>query len=170
MLKIIITGPESSGKTTLAQSLAKHYHTDWVPEYARDYLDRLDRPYQEEDLVIIAQGQIEREDELAQSTDLLICDTSLLVIKIWSEYRYGRYHPWILEQLAERPVDLYLLCRPDIPWEYDPQRENAHDRDVLFKQYQEALTRQKQNYVTISENRSQRLPQAIKAIDSLRDS
>ena len=167
MRKIVVTGPESSGKTTLAESLAKHYHTVWVPEYARDYINQLDRLYQEQDLLTIAWGQVSREDHLAQTTDLLICDTSLLVIKIWSEYRYGRCHPWIPEQLAQRPVDLYLLCSPDIPWKYDPQRENAQDRDVLFKQYQQALIHQR--YVTIQGNHTQRLAQAINAINSLRD-
>ena len=167
MRKIVITGPESSGKTTLAASLAKHYQVPWVAEYARDYLNQLDQPYQEKDLLTIAQGQISREDRAAQITDLLICDTSLLVIKIWSEYRYDHCHPWILEQLAQRPVDLYLLCIPDIPWEYDPQRENAQDRDILFKQYQQALT--DQPYVTIQGNRIQRLQQAINAINLLPD-
>ena len=167
MQKIVITGPESSGKTTLAASLAEHYQIPRVPEYARDYINQLGRPYQEKDLLIIAQGQVSREDQVIQTTDLLICDTSLLVIKIWSEYRYGRCHPWILEQLGQRPVDLYLLCSPDIPWEYDPQRENAQDRDILFKQYQQALT--DQPYVTIQGNRIQRLQQAINAINLLRD-
>ena len=165
--KIVITGPESSGKTTLAASLAEHYQVPWVPEYARDYLNQLDQPYQEKDLLTIAQGQISREDQVAQTTDLLICDTSLLVIKIWSEYRYGHCHPWILEQLAQRPVDLYLLCSPDIPWEYDPQRENAQDREVLSKQYQQALIHR--HYVTIQGNRIQRLQQATNAINMLQD-
>ena len=167
MQKIVITGPESSGKTTLAASLAEHYQVPWVAEYARDYLNQLDQPYQEKDLLTIAQGQISREDRAAQTTDLLICDTSLLVIKIWSEYRYDHCHPWILEQLAQRPVTLYLLCSSDIPWEYDPQRENAQDRDILFEQYQQALTNQP--YVTIRGNRTQRLQQAINAINLLRD-
>jgi len=166
MIKIVTTGPESSGKTTLAKTLAKHYQVPWVPEYSRDYLKKLDRPYQEEDLLQIAQGQVAREDQAAKDRpDLLICDTSLVVIKIWSEYRYGRCHPWILKQIEQRPVDVHLLCIPDIPWEPDPQRENPDDRDELFRLYQQAL--KDKPTVIIRGSRSERLTWAISEIDRL---
>ena len=166
MVKVIITGPESSGKTTLVQSLAAHYQTSWLPEYARSYIDQLDRPYQEEDLLKIAEGQVQQEDTAARSHPrLLLCDTSLLVIKIWSDYRYGRCHPWITEQLAKRPVDHYLLCRPDLAWEPDPQRENPHDRDELFSLYQQAL--RTQTHTTIEGGRDQRIKKSAEAVDRL---
>jgi len=166
MIKVVTTGPESSGKTTLAKALAEHYQVPWVPEYARGYISNLGRLYQEEDLLKIAQGQVAREDEAAKDKpDLLICDTSLIVIKIWSEYRYGRCHPWVLEQIEQRPVNLYLLCSPDIPWEPDPQRENPDDRDQLFHLYQQALKNKPTKI--ISGNRPERLAQAVSEIDHL---
>ena len=166
MIKIVVTGPESSGKTTLATALASHYQAPWVPEYARTYLDQLNRPYQEEDLLLIAQGQMRQEEEAARRCPpLLICDTSLVVIKVWSDYRYGRCHPWIEEQLNQRSVDSYLLCRPDLPWEPDPQRENPRTRDVLFTLYQKALS--SSAHVTIEGESSQRLKLATHLIDGL---
>jgi NadR type nicotinamide-nucleotide adenylyltransferase len=165
--KITITGPESSGKTTLARQLAEAFDTHWVPEYARAYLGLLDRPYRESDLLEIARGQIAREDEFAEkSGELLFCDTSLEVIKIWSDYRYGRCHPWILKQLEKRQPDLYLLCAPDLPWEYDPQRENPNDRDALFDIYRKELTGKKVREIRgEGEDRTQK---AIETVQSLR--
>ncbi len=167
MRKIIITGPESSGKTTLAQQIAQHYQTVWVPEYARDYIDRLNRDYEETDLLQIAQGQVNREDEFAAKYNpgLLICDTSLLVIKIWSQVKYKRCHPWILEQLKQRKVDVYLLAYPDIPWEPDPQREHPHQRMELFHIYEKEL--QDKAHIVVKGNEAQRLHTAIQAISSL---
>jgi len=167
MQKIIVTGPESSGKTTLARQLAQHYQTVWVPEYARDYIDGLNREYEEADLLEIAKGQVSREDEFAAkySPGLLFCDTSLLVIKIWSEVKYKRCHPWILEQLEQRKVDLYLLAYPDIPWEPDPQREHPHQRMELFDIYKKEL--QDKPHLVVKGDEEPRLHAAIQAIGSL---
>ena len=166
MIKVVITGPESSGKTTLATALAAYYQTPWVPEYARTYLNRIGRPYREADLLTIAQGQVQRENKAAcPSPPLLLCDTSLLVIKIWSSYRYHRCHPWIEEQLAHRPVDHYLLCRPDLPWQPDPQRENPNNRDELFELYQQALSTI--SHTIIEDNRAQRIESSVEVIDRL---
>lgn len=166
-MTITITGPESSGKTTLTRKLANVFARLWVPEYAREYIDQLGRPYRESDLLAIARGQVAREDEYAQKTNgLLFCDTSLEVIKIWSEFRFQRCHPWILEQLEKRQPDLYLLCAPDLPWEYDPQRENPDDRDALFDIYQKALVGKRAVEIRgLGENRTQ---SAIEAVQSLR--
>ena len=166
MIKIVITGPESSGKTTLTVALAARFQAPWVPEYARPYLDRLGQPYQEADLLAIAQGQAQREDKAADLyPHLLLCDTSLLVIKIWSNYRYGRCHPWIEQQLAQRSVDHYLLCRPDLPWQPDPQRENPHNRDELFTLYQDAL--RTISHTIIEGDTAQRMNISIEIIDRL---
>ena len=166
MLKVVVTGPESSGKTTLARTLAAHYQVPWVEEYARNYIEQLARPYQEADLLRIAQGQTQVEDKAAQNhPPLLICDTSLLVIYVWSHYHYGRCHPWIEQQLARRPVDHYLLCRPDLPWQPDPQRENPHDRPELFARYEKAL--HEKSYTVVFGRGNVRLNTAISAVDCL---
>ena len=166
MLKIVLTGPESSGKTTLAEQLAAHYKISWVPEYARSYLHQLGRSYREEDLLAIAQGQVQQEDKAARANPhLLICDTSLLVILIWSRVRYGRCHPWIKAQWQQRTVDHYLLCRPDLPWHPDPQRENPHTRDELFVLYQQAL--QTKPCTTVEGNKSARVRISVEVIDRL---
>lgn len=139
-LRLLLTGPESTGKTLLARRLAETCQTVWVPEYARAYLETLGRPYAEEDLLPIARGQLQLEDFHAQfARRILPCDTGLLVIKVWSEFKYGRCHPWILEQLRQRSYDLYLLCGTDVPWAYDPQRENPDEREELYAIYKREL-------------------------------
>src|SRR5690606_11050767 len=122
--RVAVIGPECTGKSDLSKFLAAEFNTVWVPEFAREYLDNLSRPYIIDDLTEIAKGQIEQEDSLtARANQVLICDTNLYVIKVWSNFKYGHCDPWILRQIAERPYDLYLLTYVDIPWEYDPLRE-----------------------------------------------
>lgn len=171
--KIAITGPESTGKSMLASQLADHYQTRWVPEFARSYLDSLGMPYQEKDLVTIARGQVEAEKRAAVSLadssgcdHFLFCDTELLVIKIWSEVKYGRCDPWILNRLEEQRMDLYLLCYTDIPWEYDPQREHPEMREQLFNLYYNELNERNLNFRVVSGLGDDRLLNAIKLIDS----
>ena len=108
--KIAITGPESTGKSTLARKLADHYKTVWVPEYARTYIDKLKRPYEQHDLAEIAKGQIFYEKDLIQkASEYLFCDTELTVIKIWSEYKYGNIEPFLISEHNKSSYDLYLL-------------------------------------------------------------
>ena len=124
--KIVVIGPESTGKSTLSEALATALHTVWVPEYAREYLEHLNRPYSETDLQAIARGQLLKEGEVAPLVNkVLICDTDLYVIKVWSEHKYGRCHASILEEIARRKYDLYLLTGIDMPWSPDPLREHA---------------------------------------------
>jgi len=140
LLRIAVTGPESTGKSMLTQQLAKHFQSPWVPEYAREYIEKLGRPYSEDDILAIARGQMAHEEAAAERAEkVLFCDTELIVTKIWSEVKYGRCHPWILSTIEERPYDLYLLCYIDIPWENDPQREHPHMRERLFTLYYEEL-------------------------------
>ncbi|MEL7124407.1 MAG: ATP-binding protein, partial [Bacteroidota bacterium] len=149
-MKIVITGPESSGKTTLAKGLAQYYKTSWVPEYSRTYLDKLSRPYDKSDLLAIAKGQAERENSyVSQATSFIICDTSMLVLKVWSLYKYQSADPWITEKVLSKDYTLFLLCQPDLPWEYDPLRENPEDRDVLFEMYHKELLDHKLPFVII---------------------
>ena len=163
--KVAIVGPESTGKTALAGELAKYFNAKWVPEYARGYIDQLGRSYQELDLLKIAQGQLELEDRyLTNSGGLLICDTNLLVIKIWSEFKYGRCDPFILDQLIQRNYELYLLTGIDVVWKEDPQREHPHQRQQLYDIYREELVNYKFNFVEISGDEDERLNQSVQAI------
>jgi NadR type nicotinamide-nucleotide adenylyltransferase len=155
---IVLTGPESSGKTTLARRLAELHGTAWVPEYAREYLENLGRPYEESDLLEIARGQLEREERAkAKAEKFLFCDTGMLVLKVWSEVKYGNCHPWILEQLQSGRYDFFLLCAPDIPWEPDPLRENPDGRHFLYGIYKKELKRLSLPFVEVSGDVEERL-------------
>lgn len=140
-LRVVVTGPESSGKTTLTQNLGLHFKAALVKEYARDFLQSTEGKYREEDLLQIAKSQYKLQELKSKtSSSLVISDTGLLVIKIWSQYKYGQVHPWI-DQHLENYADLYLLCKPDLPWEEDPLRENPENRDDLFAMYHEELVK-----------------------------
>ncbi len=166
-LRIVLTGPESTGKTTLARSLAEHFQTLYVPEYAREYLEGLDRPYRLEDLETIARTQRARQEEAARrARHFLFCDTDLLVIKIWAEYRFGTCPPWVERQLRAAPPNLYLLCSPDLPWEPDPLRENPHDRPELFQRYLRELSRMNAPFEIIQGQGAERLAQAIRSVEA----
>jgi NadR type nicotinamide-nucleotide adenylyltransferase len=166
VLKIAITGPESTGKSELAEKLAAHYDTLWVPEYAREYIDLLDRPYTREDILEIAKGQLRNENLLAgKASGLFFCDTELIVTKIWSEVKYGTCDPWILEKIAENKYDLFLLCNIDLPWEYDPQREHPHMRSKLFELYRNELETRSFRYFIVSGTGTKRLMNAVGYIE-----
>ncbi len=165
--RIAIVGPECTGKTKLAGFLAQHYETKWVPEYARSYIDKLTRPYTKNDLVEIAKSQLLLEDSLAeQANKVLICDTNLVVIKIWSEFKYGNCPSSILNEMLVRKYDLHLLTFIDIPWADDPQREHPEKRELLFDLYKTELTRSETTYVEIKGAQELRRQTAIDAIDS----
>jgi nicotinamide riboside kinase len=135
MHKIIVTGPESSGKTTLCKALSIHFKIPYSEEFARGFLDQLDRNYTQSDLLKIARGQLQSE----LNSQLL--DTDLITIKIWSNYKYGSCDKGILDQIEKQKTEkrFYLLCKPDIPWQADKQRENPNDREALFELYKEEL-------------------------------
>lgn len=168
--KIVVIGPESTGKSTLAKSLADHYKCKWVQEYARQYLDNLDQPYQYEDLEAIGRGQVGLEDEAIQNAaKLLICDTDLRVIQVWSEHKYGKVSPWVKSQIESRKYDLYLLTDIDIPWQEDPQREHPDPvmRKYFFEWYERLLKQSKVNYVVISGDFENRMKESIRTINKL---
>lgn len=149
MKKIVITGPESSGKTTLAHRLAADLGVPCVKEYAREYLDLYGLDYKEADLLKIATGQREAILKAAAAKPKwIICDTDILTIKIWSQEKYGRVDPRILEQRTD-PADLYILLRPALPWAADPQREHPLDRERLFFLYKKELEMQKATYIEV---------------------
>jgi NadR type nicotinamide-nucleotide adenylyltransferase len=166
--KIALIGPECTGKSELSGFLADHYHTTWVPEYARGYLDNLVRPYTEIDLLSIAHGQIRVEDQFLQTADrLLICDTNLYVIKIWSEFKFGSCHPEILQEITNRKYDLYLLTYIDITWQDDPLREHPTKREELYQLYLTEMKNQRVPFVEIKGTREQRRQTAIEAIEKI---
>ena len=167
MKKIAITGPESTGKSKLAEQLAEHYDSGWVPEYARTYLENLGKPYNEEDILQIARGQVAREQaQLNSRKKFLFCDTELLVTRIWSIVKYNRCHPWIEETFQNHHYDLFLLCDIDIPWEYDPLREHPEMRRFLFDFYYRELIKAHFPFRIISGLGPARLQNAIKIIDN----
>ena len=166
MLRIVLTGPESTGKTTLALHLAAYYGVPWVPEYARTYLDNLKRDYVEADLLEIAKGQIYREDRIsAGHPAILFCDTDLITIKIWSEVKFGKTDPWILEQIKSRHYDHYFLCDTNIPWEPDPLREHPNQREALSELYLHELKSMGKSFSTIKGTLQERINKTIEFIE-----
>jgi NadR type nicotinamide-nucleotide adenylyltransferase len=166
--KVAVVGPECTGKSELSQFLALHYHTSWVPEYARGYLENLVRPYEQHDLLTIAHGQMRLEDKYEKDCrGLMICDTNLYVIKVWSEYKFGNCHPEILHNIALRKYDLYLLTYIDLPWVEDPQREHPDKREELYNIYLNEMKNQPVPYEEIKGLGEQRHKNAIDAIEKL---
>lgn len=161
ILKIAVTGPESTGKSTLTEQLADKFHVSWVEEYARQFLQNRDGSYNEADLLQIAEGQrtLERKKE-AEAHGLLFCDTELIVIKIWSLVKFGRCDNKILEWLEKQDYRHYFLCNIDVPWQDDPLREHPHMRKELFDMYIRELNFYGFAYTVISGSREERLLQA----------
>lgn len=167
MLKIVLTGPESTGKTSLAEILVAYYQNSvFCQEYAREFIDGLARPYTQDDLLAIAKGQIKLEEKvIPRGIDLMICDTDLLTIKIWSEYKYGTCDEWIINQLEKSEADLYFLCGIDVPWTYDPQREHPEERKRLFGIYETELKKMGVPYMVLTGGEEERFYQASSQID-----
>lgn len=165
---VTVVGPECTGKTDLSTFLAAHFQTVWVPEYARAYLDKLHHPYDATDLTKIAHGQVRLEDEwLGEANRVLICDTNLMVIKVWSEFKYGTCDPTILQLMETRHYDLVLLTNIDLPWENDPQREHPDKREHFMNIYRKESAASGIPVVEISGERDQRRAHALEAIQTL---
>ena len=164
MLKIIITGPESSGKTTLCKALSEHYKIPFTKEFARKYLSDLGKSYLQEDLLEIAKGQFKHEQLTSKKQQISLQDTDLITLKIWSNYKYGNCNNWIINQIEKQKVKnrFYLLCKPDITWQADIQRENPNDRNELFEIHKEELEHLGHKYFIIEGE--ERLQQAIQKI------
>lgn len=167
MSRIVVTGPESTGKTTLARYLARQTHSVYVPEFAREYLDKTKGRYKEEDLLKIAEGQVVLEAKLTMKRCgcNIIADTDLLVIKIWAEHKYGRCNTKILNLLNENLADLYLLCFPDLPWEPDPQRENPDKGIFFFQWFERELKSLKRPYFVVKGAGVERHERALEHLD-----
>lgn len=172
--KIVVIGPESTGKSTLCELMAQHYDTLWCPEFAREYLLTYGMNYTYDDLLSIARGQLAMEDEFVQSAlatrqSFLFIDTDMYVMKVWCEFVFGKCHKWILEKIIERKYDLYLLCNTDLPWIKDELREypDPQTREALFKIYKDSMINQPAPWVEIKGNHEERLLSAIKSVDEL---
>lgn len=178
--KIAIIGPESTGKSTLCEQLAAHYQTNWCPEYAREYLTQHGPHYTYDDLLTIARGQVALEDVCINGLNaadasgkdnppaMLFIDTNMYVMKVWCEFVFGKCHTFILDEIARRPYDLYLLCNIDLPWTSDALREypDVEIRRVLFHLYKDLLENQNVPWALISGNYEDRFSTAINAIES----
>ena len=171
--KIVVIGPESTGKSTLCSQLAEHYKTLWCPEYAREYLEINGMDYSYNDLLTIAKGQIELEDKIQSTVDrrqsTVFIDTDMYVMKVWCEFAFGKCHSWILNQIAIRKYDLYLLCNVDLPWTKDNLREypDLETRNKLYHFYKDIMVNQSVPWIDISGTYEQRLETAINAVDDL---
>ncbi len=173
VIKVVMFGPESTGKTTISQQLARHYNTVWVPEHARDYLQNVwnneRRTCEQKDLIPIAIGQMTMENDLAQkATDVLFCDTDLLETKVYSKEYYGGYVDPLLDEAAKQnQYDLYFLTYIDVPWEADDLRDRPTKRKEMFEAFKKALDEHGKKYILLKGNKKERLQKAIKEVDKL---
>jgi NadR type nicotinamide-nucleotide adenylyltransferase len=183
--KIVIIGPESTGKSTLCEQLAAHYNTVWIKEYAREYLLKNGTDYNFENLLDIAKGQIAGEELAVERWTLAVADaseqrttnkeqpifidTDMHVMKVWCEFVFEKCHHWILNRIVERKYDLYLLCNIDLPWVKDELREypDLVSRQKLYHHYKDILVNQPVPWVDISGNYEERLEKAVAAVDKL---
>ncbi|MEO8771237.1 MAG: ATP-binding protein [Ferruginibacter sp.] len=172
--KIVVIGPESTGKSALCKQLAEHFKTEWVREYAREFLEAYGTAYDFENLYKIAEGQIKNEEDaifnaqlITHNSQLLFIDTDLYVIKVWSEFVFNKCDNRILTQIANRKYDLYLLCNTDVPWVKDSLREypDLKTREKLFDYYKDAMLNQHIPWFEIKGNYEERLSMAIDAVN-----
>ena len=191
--KIVIIGPESTGKSTLCKQLADHYKTLWVPEFAREYLEKHGTDYTYEDLLTIAKAQVALEEEYILKIGnwkseirnqkpgiknrkseignhpLLFIDTDMYVMKVWCEFAFNKCSNWILNQIATSKYDMYLLCSVDLPWIKDELREypDLETRKKLYYYYKDIMINQSSPWIDISGDYERRLQKAIKGVDTL---
>ena len=163
--KIAIIGPECSGKSTLTQELANHFSEPFLPEYGRIYLEIFGPSYQYEDLEKISKKMVELEaKQIKNASNYLFCDTDLIMMKVWYEYKYDKVGDYLQQALKDNPYDFYLICRPDIPWKADPLRENPHIREELFESYLSEVKKLGKPFLIIDgKNREEQAIQHIEA-------
>lgn len=149
-MKIVFTGPECTGKTTLCELTAAHFAVPYVREVSRDYLHKLQREYSYEDVLNISLLQMAEEEKIrSMHPSLLLCDTDILTIKIWCEDKFHKCEKWLNDACAMRHVDLYFLCAPDFPWQTDVLREDPQRREELFQFYKRHLIQNKMRFVEL---------------------
>ena len=165
--QVVITGPESSGKTTLSEYLSSEYKIPLVKEYAREYLEKINGEYTFEAILLMAKEQLQLEQKNIDK--LSICDTDLTVFYVWIKEKYGKEVDWINEHIAAAQNKIYLLCDVLEDWTEDPLREhpNIEDRKRLFVEYQNLLERNNLTYYVISSDLSTRQKKCKEIIDKL---
>ncbi|OOQ57602.1 AAA family ATPase [Mucilaginibacter pedocola] len=167
IIKIAVVGPESTGKSHMSVFLAKHYNTVWVPEYARGYCEKLPAPPTWQDEINMFHGQLALEQELLpKANKLLICDTTFITVKVWSDEMFGKSPQEVLDELPRHPYDLYLLLNIDLPWEDDPLRDFPHMREHFMAIWYKELEALNANYTLISGTGQDRYENAVMAVDS----
>lgn len=172
-LKIVLFGPESTGKTTLSEDLARYFNAPMVKEYMREYLQKVwnseKRICEPEDIIPIAEGQMKVENRLSKEADeLLICDTDLLELKVYSEAYYeGNCDPQLLKHALNNYYDLYFLTYIDVPWIPDDLRDKPHDREGMFHRFKNELEQHNKPYFILKGNRDTRLKAAVEKINQL---
>lgn len=184
--KVVVIGPESTGKSMLCQQLADHYNTLWCPEYARQYLLQHGMNYSYDDLLVVARGQLALEEEFERKagkrqedggratnmpagSSLLFIDTDMYVMKVWCEFVFDKCHQFILDQIVHRKYDLYLLCNTDLPWVKDELREypDLERRQQLHSIYTDIMINQTTPWVDISGSYEERLDTAVTAVNKI---
>jgi NadR type nicotinamide-nucleotide adenylyltransferase len=166
IIKIAIVGPESTGKSTMSSYLADYYKTIWVPEYAREYCEKLTESPTWQDEINMFYGQLALEKEyLPKANKLLICDTTFITVKIWSDQMFGRSPQEVLDELPKHAYDLYLFLSIDLPWEDDPLRDFPQMREHFMDVWHKELKELNANYVVISGTGKERYNGAVSAID-----
>lgn len=164
--KIAVVGPESTGKSTISAQLAAHYNTVWVPEYAREYCAALIAPCTWQDEINMFRGQIKLEKQmLLQANKILICDTTFITVKIWSDHIFGESPREVIDELPKRPYDLYLLMNIDLAWQDDPLRDFPHMREHFMEVWHKELKALDADYHIISGSDQQRLANAIEKVN-----
>lgn len=173
LIKVVLFGPESTGKTTLSNQLATHYKTVWTPEFLREFSqkkwDEEQKVCEEKDVIAIAQGQMKLENETAKSANqVLICDTDLLETKVYAEFYFEGFNlPALNQAIEDNHYDLYLLTYIDTPWEADDLRDRPEMREQMFKKFENALITHNKNYVLLKGDKTTRLKKATAHIDPL---
>ncbi len=172
IVKVVIFGVESTGKTTLSKQLAEHYKTQWVPEFSREYCQKKWDEKREkcdyDDVIPIAVGQMKSENELVKKANkLLICDTDIFETKIYSEVLNGRVPDELNEAIRKNHYHLYLLTYIDVPWIADDVRDCPDRREEMFKVFENTLISENKNYILLKGNKKTRLKKAIEIIDEL---
>jgi NadR type nicotinamide-nucleotide adenylyltransferase len=165
-VKIVITGAESTGKSTLSEALAAHYHAKWIPEFSRSYIEKLHRDYTYSDIEIIAHQQISEQQNIDHENKIVFFDTWLIITKIWFEFVFGKSPDWLHRSILQSKIDLFLVCDIDIPWIPDPVRENGgENRIILHNIYIDQIKSYGFNYQLVSGLDEERLKNAVKIID-----